>query len=151
MTEPCTPLPSMFIKSTIAKLSTDTLVGWPWVMYGTQCERCPNGFHSQFRKILFVCGLALMIGLQKTVLFFTRRPKLKGTAAFTSGVALILLRWPVVGFLVELYGIFILFGDFFATIGNFAGNIPIVGPYIQRALNRASETSGGRRNAELPV
>ncbi|KAL8724079.1 MAG: hypothetical protein Q9181_006996 [Wetmoreana brouardii] len=91
-----------------------------------------------------------MIGLQKTVLFFTRRPKLKGTAAFTSGVALILLRWPVVGFLVELYGIFILFGDFFATIGSFAGNIPIVGPYIQKALNRVSEAGGGRRNTELP-
>lgn len=102
-------------------------------------------------QILFICGLALMIGLEKTVLFFTRRPKLKGTAAFTSGIVLILLRWPVIGFLVELYGIFILFGDFFATIGNFAGNIPVVGPYIQRALFRASEASGGRRNAELPV
>ncbi|KAL9586965.1 MAG: hypothetical protein Q9212_000567 [Teloschistes hypoglaucus] len=102
-------------------------------------------------NILFICGLALMIGLQKTVLFFTRRPKLKGTAAFTSGIVLILLRWPVIGFLVELYGIFILFGDFFATIGNFAGNIPVVGPYIQKALFRASEASGGRRNAELPV
>lgn len=65
-----------------------------------------------------------------------------------AGIALILLRWPLIGFLVELYGIFVLFGDFFATIASFAGNIPVVGPYIQQALNRAS---GGRRNAELPV
>ena len=41
-----------------------------------------------------------------------------------------------------------LFGDFFATIGGFLGNVPVVGPYIQAALDRAS---GGRRNAELPV
>ena len=61
---------------------------------------------------------------------------------------LILLRWPLVGFLVELYGIFVLFGDFFATIGGFAGNVPVVGPYIQKALETAS---GGRRNAEIPV
>jgi hypothetical protein len=80
--------------------------------------------------------------------FFARKQKLKGTAAFVAGIALILLRWPLIGFLVELYGIFVLFGDFFATIASFAGNIPVVGPYIQQALNRAS---GGRRNAELPV
>jgi hypothetical protein len=80
--------------------------------------------------------------------FFARKQKLKGTAAFMAGIALILLRWPLIGFLVELYGIFVLFGDFFATIASFAGNIPVVGPYIQQALNRAS---GGRRNAELPV
>ena len=41
-----------------------------------------------------------------------------------------------------------LFGDFFATIASFAGNIPVVGPYIEIALNRIR---GGRRNAELPV
>ncbi|KAL8945146.1 MAG: hypothetical protein Q9211_000298 [Gyalolechia sp. 1 TL-2023] len=102
-------------------------------------------------KILFVIGLTIIIGLQKTIVFFTRRQKLKGTAAFTSGVILILLRWPLIGFLVELYGIFILFGDFFATMGSFAGNIPLVGPYIQKALNQASQAGGGRRNAELPV
>ena len=81
-------------------------------------------------------------------MFFARRQKLKGTAAFLGGIVLILLRWPLVGFLVELYGIFVLFGDFFATIGSFAGNIPVVGPYIQMLLDKIS---GGRRNAELPV
>lgn len=99
-------------------------------------------------KILFLLGLTLIIGPQKTVVFFARRQKLKGTAAFVAGIVLILVRWPFVGFLVEMYGMLILFGDFFSTIGGFAGNIPIVGPYIQQALDRAG---GGRRNAELPV
>lgn len=99
-------------------------------------------------QILFLLGLTLIIGLQKTAVFFARRQKLKGTAAFTAGIILILLRWPLVGFLVELYGIFVLFGDFFATIGSFAGNIPVVGPYIQKGFE---SVSGGRRSAELPV
>lgn len=99
-------------------------------------------------QILFLLGLTLIIGLQKTAVFFARRQKLKGTAAFAAGILLILLRWPLVGFLIELYGIFVLFGDFFSTISGFAGNIPVVGPYIQQALERAG---GGRRNAELPV
>jgi len=99
-------------------------------------------------NILFVIGLTLIIGLQKTFVFFARRQKWKGTAAFVGGIIFILLRWPLTGFLVELYGIFVLFGDFFATIGSFAGNIPFIGPYIQMILERIS---GGRRNAELPV
>jgi hypothetical protein len=65
-----------------------------------------------------------------------------------AGILLILLRWPLTGFIIETYGIFVLFGDFFATIGSFAGNIPIVGPYIQMVLQKINI---GRRNAELPV
>ena len=99
-------------------------------------------------QILFILGLTLIIGPQKTAIFFARRQKLKGTAAFVTGIMLILLRWPLVGFLIELYGIFVLFGDFFATIGGFAGNIPVIGPYIQVVFSKAG---GGRKNAELPV
>ncbi|KAI9736344.1 MAG: Golgi Transport [Cirrosporium novae-zelandiae] len=99
-------------------------------------------------NILFVIGLTLIIGLQKTALFFARKQKIKGSAAFGGGIILILLKWSLIGFVIELYGIFVLFGDFFATIGGFAGNIPVVGPYIERVLTTAS---GGRRNAELPV
>ena len=103
-------------------------------------------------NILFLIGLTLIIGPQKTFIFFARRNKLKGTAAFTAGILLILLRWPLMGFLVETYGIFVLFGDFFATIASFAGNIPVVGPYLQLALDNLMRVLGiGRRNAELPV
>ncbi|KAJ5691827.1 hypothetical protein N7462_001250 [Penicillium macrosclerotiorum] len=99
-------------------------------------------------NILFLIGLTLIIGFQKTMVFFARPEKLKGTAAFTAGIVLILLRWPLTGFLIELYGLFILFGDFLVTIGQFAGNIPVIGPYIQRGLEILA---GGRSNAELPV
>jgi hypothetical protein len=99
-------------------------------------------------QILFLIGLTLIIGFEKTLAFFSRRQKLKGTAGFALGIILILLRWPLTGFLIELYGLFILFGDFLVTIGQFAGNIPVVGPFIQRGLETLA---GGRRNAELPV
>ncbi|KAJ4332697.1 Golgi Transport [Didymella pomorum] len=86
-------------------------------------------------NILFLIGLTLIIGTQKTLAFFARRQKWKGTAAFAAGITLILMRWAFFGFLIELYGILVLFGDFFATIAGFAGGIPIVGPYIAKALN----------------
>lgn len=100
-------------------------------------------------QILFLIGLTIIIGPQKTLLFFARKQKAKGTAAFFAGLTLILMRWPLIGFLVELYGIFILFGDFLGTIAGFATNIPVIGPYIAIAVEKIG--LGARRNAELPV
>ena len=48
-----------------------------------------------------------------------------------------------------MYGIMVLFGDFLGTIAGFARNVPVVGPYIGMAVDRAG--LGARRNAELPV
>jgi hypothetical protein len=100
------------------------------------------------RKILFLIGLTIIIGPQKTALFFARRQKLKGTAAFFAGLFLILMRWALIGFMVELYGIFILFGDFLGTIAGFARNIPVIGPWIGVLVDRAGVSV---RGSELPV
>ncbi|CAK7238997.1 MAG: Golgi Transport [Sporothrix thermara] len=99
-------------------------------------------------NILFLIGLTIIIGPSKTLLFFARKQKVKGTAAFFSGLLLILMRWPLIGFLVELYGIMVLFGDFLGTIAAFARNVPVIGPYIGMAVDRAGF---GRRNMDLPV
>ncbi|KAF7524030.1 hypothetical protein G7054_g11542 [Neopestalotiopsis clavispora] len=99
-------------------------------------------------NILFLIGLTIIIGPQKTLAFFARKQKAKGTAAFFGGLLLILMRWPLIGFCVELYGIMVLFGDFLGTIAGFARNIPVIGPYIGVLVDRSGL---GRRNAELPV
>ena len=57
------------------------------------------------------------------------------------------MRWAFIGFFVELYGIFILFGDFLGTIAGFARNIPIVGPWIGVLVDRMGLGRGG----DLPV
>ncbi|KAL2023084.1 hypothetical protein VTK56DRAFT_3994 [Thermocarpiscus australiensis] len=101
-------------------------------------------------NILFLIGLTIIIGPHKTALFFARKHKAKGTAAFFAGLALILLRWPLVGFAVELYGIAVLFGDFLGTAAGFARGVPVVGPYVGVVVDRTGLGSS-RRNAELPV
>ncbi|CZR63897.1 probable protein GOT1 [Phialocephala subalpina] len=93
-------------------------------------------------NILFLIGLTIIIGPQKTLAFFARRQKLKGTAAFFLGLFLILMRWALVGFIVELYGIFILFGDFLGTILGFARNVPVVGPWIGMLVDRMGMGGG---------
>lgn len=64
------------------------------------------------------------------------------------GIGLILMRWAFFGFLIELYGILVLFGDFLATIAGFVGGIPVVGPWIARGLEALG---GASRSGDLPV
>jgi Got1/Sft2-like family len=101
-----------------------------------------------FANILFLVGLPLIIGPQKTLLFFARKEKWQGTAAFAVGIILILLKWAFVGFLVEGYGVFVLFGGFLVTIAGYAEGLPVVGPFIKRAVDMV----GAKRwNSDLPV
>jgi hypothetical protein len=139
---------AMYVLHLLPRNSTNNkFIGLQWAMF------VPPPSHLLYnnpnkRKILFLIGLTIIIGPQKTALFFARRQKLKGTAAFFGGLCLILMRWALIGFLIELYGIFILFGDFLGTIAGFARNIPVVGPWIGVLVDRAGIRM---RGSELPV
>ena len=54
------------------------------------------------------------------------------------------------GFCIELYGILVLFGDFLGTILSFVRGLPVVGPYVGMAVDRAGVVVGVR-NSDLPV
>ncbi|KAH0615097.1 uncharacterized protein H6S33_000733 [Morchella sextelata] len=97
-------------------------------------------------NILFVIGIALTLGPQKTLSFFARKEKYKGTACFLLGVGLILARYPLVGFVIELYGILCLFGDFFGVVVGFVGAVPVIGPYLEVPLRRITGAT-----QQLPV
>ncbi|KAK3679239.1 Golgi Transport [Recurvomyces mirabilis] len=120
-------------------------------------------------NILFLIGVTLLLGPTRTFAFFARKQKWRGSLAFWAGILLILIKWTFVGFAVESYGIFVLFGEyvsafiatgelgwwgrFFKTIAGFAYNIPVVGPYLARALQVAGDKAGANERAhkDLPV
>jgi len=92
-------------------------------------------------NILFICGLACVIGLERTFRFFFQRHKLKATSFFVGGILIVLLGWPVIGMCVEMYGFFLLFSGFFPVAVNFLRRVPIIGtildlPYIRNAADR---------------
>lgn len=78
-------------------------------------------------NILFISGLALVIGLERTFRFFFQKHKLKGSAFFLGGIVVVLLGWPVVGMLVEIYGFILLFRGFFPVVVNFLRRVPVLG------------------------
>ncbi|KAF9114051.1 mo25 protein, partial [Mortierella sp. AM989] len=77
--------------------------------------------------ILFLAGLTLVIGTQKTMYFFARPQKFRGTICFFGGIFLIFIKWPIIGIIVEFFGFINLFGDFFPVIIGFLRRLPVIG------------------------
>ncbi|KAJ8926218.1 hypothetical protein NQ314_021427 [Rhamnusium bicolor] len=81
-------------------------------------------------NILFISGLACVIGRERTFRFFFQRHKVKGSLAFFGGITIVLIGWPFVGMLVETYGFILLFSGFFPVAINFLRRVPILGTFL---------------------
>ncbi|KAJ2060315.1 Golgi Transport [Coemansia aciculifera] len=81
-------------------------------------------------NILFLAGMSMIIGVQKTLFFFTRRDKLRGSIAFFAGFLLVLVKWSILGILIEAFGFLNLFGDFFPVVVNFLRHMPVIGRFL---------------------
>jgi hypothetical protein len=76
-------------------------------------------YRNPFTSDFYVPGLACCLGLDKTFAFFAQRDRLKGTTAFLGGIVTVLLGWPIVGMIIELYGFVALFGGFLPLVISF--------------------------------
>lgn len=85
-------------------------------------------------NVLFVMGVVMIIGPQKTLVFFTRPQKLRGSICFVLGLLLIFMKRSFWGFLLEMVGILGLFGEFFPTLVQFMRSLPFVGPLLSHPL-----------------
>ena len=63
-----------------------------------------------FGNLLFVTGVALVIGMQKTMAFFFQARKIKGTTCFFTGIVIVLWGWTIIGMIIEVFGFINLFG-----------------------------------------
>ena len=72
-------------------------------------DRIPDA-SSISSQILFLVGLSMIIGFERTFRFFFQRYKIKSSALFFGGILLVLVGWPLIGMIVEFYGFFLLFG-----------------------------------------
>ncbi|KAF0040665.1 hypothetical protein F2P81_006563 [Scophthalmus maximus] len=81
-------------------------------------------------NILFVTGLSFVIGLERTFRFFFQRQKVKATSFFLGGVLVVLIGWPIVGVVLEIYGFFLLFRGFFPVAVGFIRRVPVLGSLL---------------------
>ncbi|KAL7748000.1 Golgi Transport [Sorochytrium milnesiophthora] len=100
-------------------------------------------------NILFISGISMIIGLSKTIAFFVRPTKLRGSVAFFAGVLMVFIGWPVVGMAVEMFGFVNLFGDFFPVVIAFMRRLPVIGPVLSApGVSQVIDRLAGNR---LPV
>ncbi|XP_053693689.1 vesicle transport protein GOT1B [Sabethes cyaneus] len=81
-------------------------------------------------NILFICGLACVIGLERTFRFFFQKHKVKASIAFFGGIMIVLLGFPLIGMLIETYGFILLFSGFFPVAINFLRRVPVLGSFL---------------------
>ncbi|KAL6263174.1 hypothetical protein P5V15_005976 [Pogonomyrmex californicus] len=91
-------------------------------------------------NLLFISGLACVIGPWRTLNFFFQRHKLKGSVSFLGGIIVVLIGWPIIGMILEIYGFVLLFSGFLPVAINFLRRVPILGtllnmPGISRILD----------------
>jgi|EP00544_Gedaniella_sp_CCMP2646_P011753 uncharacterized membrane protein HdeD (DUF308 family) len=102
--------------------------------------------------VLFLTGLTLTIGVSRTLRFFSRRDRLRGIISFFGGIFLVMIRWPVIGMICQLYGLVYLFGQFFPIAAQSLKDTPVIGsiftiPAIEQFF--ASFSGGGDRRAPV--
>ncbi|ELR12619.1 golgi transport 1 A family protein [Acanthamoeba castellanii str. Neff] len=66
--------------------------------------------HPLVLLILFVTGSVLLVGLDRASSFFLEQSRLKGSVCFFGGIVFVLIKWPILGLLVEVFGFVNLFG-----------------------------------------
>lgn len=73
---------------------------------------------------LFLVGLYFSIGFQRTISLFTKPDRIRGTICFFLGALLVMLRWGLIGIIIEIFGFFNLFGNFLPTVVAFTRQMP---------------------------
>lgn len=53
--------------------------------------------HNPPGDVLFLAGITMTIGVRRTLVFFFKRKQVRGNLFFFGGIALVFLRWPVIG------------------------------------------------------
>uniref|UniRef100_A0A914WPS4 Vesicle transport protein GOT1B n=1 Tax=Plectus sambesii TaxID=2011161 RepID=A0A914WPS4_9BILA len=81
-------------------------------------------------NLLFIVGLTLVIGVERTLRFFFQRHKIKGSSLFFGGIVVVLIGWPMVGICIELWGFVLLFGGFIPVAVNFLRRVPVIGQLL---------------------
>mmetsp|Transcript_19832 Transcript_19832/g.28670 ORF Transcript_19832/g.28670 Transcript_19832/m.28670 type:complete len:140 (-) Transcript_19832:323-742(-) len=102
--------------------------------------------------LLFLVGLTLTIGFSRTVRFFSRKDRIRGILSFFGGIVLVMMRWPILGMILQLYGLIYLFGQFFPIAAQSMKDTPVIGTILSMpAVENFFASFGGSGTRRAPV
>ncbi|KAG2484854.1 hypothetical protein HYH03_016340 [Edaphochlamys debaryana] len=98
-------------------------------------------------NLLFLAGLTTTIGFNSTVSFFMKKKNRKGSAFYLGGCGVVVYGWTVIGLILEAYGFWLLFCEFFPTVLQFLRRVPVLNkildlPVLKLLFNRLQQLGG---------
>ena len=81
----------------------------------------------------------MTIGPGRTAGYFFQPKKARATGCLVAGIFLVFIGWPVIGILLEAFGMLNLFGNMFPLLLAILKTMPVIGPI----LNKTSGSGGG--------
>ena len=94
----------------------DVAKPWPDDHRKCKCRFDPHLFHHW--QISFIIGIVSLIGPVNAVSFFVKKSKVLGSVFYFGGITIMIVGWKfftLAGFLMQIYGIFLLFRSFLKT------------------------------------
>jgi hypothetical protein len=105
-------------------------------------------------------GIIALIGPKNTLLFFAKKTKILGSGFYFIGLLMIIIGWYMftfLGFLAQMYGLFLLFRSFLTTILVYAQTLPVIGPFLRsssvlhKTVKALEVKEGKRKKAKFEV
>ena len=94
----------------------------------------------------------MSLGPSRTLRFFSRKDRIRGIISFFGGVLLVMIRWPIIGMICQLYGLVYLFGQFFPIAAQSMQDTPIIGDILRMpAIANFFASFGGGNTRRAPV
>lgn len=97
-------------------------------------------------NLFFVAGVPMTIGPGRTAGYFFQPTKARATGCLTLGIFLVFVGWPVLGILLEAFGLLNLFGNMFPVAMAVLKTMPVIGPILRGNGNNNNRRNSGNRN-----
>lgn len=82
-------------------------------------------------NLLFVAGVALVMGPARCKSFFFDSRRLRASICFFTGILLVMIGWCFIGLLIQGFGGLNLFGNFFPMVVRVIESMPVIGNVMQ--------------------
>ena len=83
-------------------------------------------------NLLFMAGVPMTIGPGRTAGYFLQPQKARATGCLVLGIVLVFVGHPIVGILLEAFGLMNLFGNLFPFALVLLKQMPFIGPLLSR-------------------
>jgi Got1/Sft2-like family len=96
-------------------------------------------------NLLFLSGVPVTLGPSRTAQYFLQREKSRATSCLVVGIVLVFYGFPVLGMLLELFGLLNLFGNMFPLLTLILRQVPGIGALFQPPAKQNKRTSRDTR------